>query len=60
MARVVRTMSATMLPTAGCETCNTGWGPSDIARDLAKQHAKDTGHAVIVETVTRDLYRLEA
>jgi hypothetical protein len=57
-------MSVTLNPMAACnseesEGCTWSQPHSEFSRDAAKRHAKETGHPVIVETITRDLYRLE-
>lgn len=58
-ARVMHTLSVGLNPLAVCdeEGCRFHSPESPQTRDLAKEHVKATGHRVLVETVTRDVYR---
>lgn len=57
--RVIRIMSVTYQPAAGCADCNWRHPMSANAREAAKGHAEVTGHEVIVERAQQDRYRRE-
>lgn len=59
MSRVIRAMSMHLHPSAEC-ACGWRHPSSPATRDRAKDHVKRTGHAVQLETVTVDRYRLDA
>lgn len=56
--RVKRVLSMGLQPEAMCDNCGWAHRSSSMTRDAAKAHVKDTGHDVLVETVTRDLYKV--
>lgn len=60
--KVVRAMSMDLHPEAWCteeeeDVCAWFQSASPQTRDLAKDHVRTTGHEVVVETSTRDLYK---
>lgn len=56
--KVARTLSVGLNPSAMCRDQQCEWRSPESAttRQAAKEHAKQTGHAVTVQTVTRDVY----
>ena len=54
--------SMTCHPWAECEHDECSWSKpmSPIARQAAREHAKRTGHAVLVVAEKRSVYRAEA
>ena len=59
MSRVIRALSMGLHPSAECTDCEWRHPSSGATRDNAKDHVKRTGHAVEVETLTVDRYRLD-